>query len=102
MADKDNSTILDTTLFTDTDEFIQAGVFLEELFKKEGLIKNKSKKRRQHLQLILANLLHAHDKGKDSVSFSRNRNDYSPPLRRIKGKPCAVRYSPFCATHDPL
>ncbi len=98
----DNSTMLDTTLFTDTAEFIKAGVFLEDWFKKDGLIKNKSTKRRKHLQLVLANLLDAHRNGKDSVSYSRNRNDYSPAFRRMKWDKCAERYSPFGASHDPL
>ncbi len=102
MANNDNSTVLDTTLFTDTPEFIKAGVFLEDWFKTEGLIKHKSTKRRRHLQLILANLLHAHNNKIEAISYSRNRNDYSPAFRRMKWKKCAERYSPFGASHDPL
>ena len=98
----DNATMLDTGLFTDTEEFKKAGVYLEDLFISEGLVKNRSQKRRSHLQLILANLLRAHNDGKESVSFSRNRNDYTPPFRRVKWKECSERYSPFGATHDPL
>lgn len=99
----DNSTVLDTTLFTDTDEFKQAGIFLENEFKTQGLIKNKSIKRKKHLQLILANLLDAHRRGRDAVSYSRNRNEYTPtPYRRKDWKECSERYSPFGASYDSL
>ena len=58
----DKSTALDTTLFTDSADFKKAAMYLEDLFKTENLIKNKSTKRRKHIQLVLANLLDAFNK----------------------------------------